>query len=79
VSLQHLRQDKCTKDWRGEVYVMGQLFFRGLGDKTSPVSCLDASTSAEMMERISELVRSYTTESNGDTFKPDTVFESFHY
>ena len=31
------------------------------------------------MERISESVTSYTTESNKDTFKPDTVFDSFHH
>ena len=31
------------------------------------------------MERISESVSSYTTESNEDTFKTDTVFESFHH
>jgi len=31
------------------------------------------------MERISESVSSYTTKSNEDTFKSDTVFESFHH
>ena len=38
-----------------------------------------ASTGAEITDRISESVTSYTMESNEDTFKPDTVFDSFHH
>jgi len=30
-------------------------------------------------ERISASTSSYTTESNKDTLKPDTIFESFHH
>jgi len=36
-------------------------------------------TNEEIAERISTSTSSYTTESNDDTFKPDTIFESFHY
>jgi len=36
-------------------------------------------TDEEVFERISTSTSSYTAESNEDTFKPDTVFESFHY
>jgi len=48
--------------------------FWGLGEKLDLVSRLAANTDAEITERISESVTSYTTESNEDTFKPDTVF-----
>jgi len=53
--------------------------FQGLGEKSSLVSQLAASTDAEIATRISKSVTSYTTESNEDTFKPDTVFDSFHH
>ena len=53
--------------------------FQELGNKTGPVSCLAASTDEEIKERIFAAVSSYTTESNKDTFQPDTVFESFHH
>ena len=33
----------------------------------------------KFVERINASTSSYTTESNEDTFKPDTVFESFHH
>ena len=36
-------------------------------------------TDEEITERISASVSSYTTESNKDTFKLDTVFKSFHH
>jgi len=52
--------------------------FCGLWEKLSLVSRLATSTDAEITERISESVTSYTTESNKDTFKADTVFNSFH-
>ena len=42
---------------------------------TSLAPCTDE----EIAERISASTSSYTTESNEDTFKPYTVFESFHY
>ena len=48
-----------------------------LRKKSGLVSRLTASTDAEITEKISESVTSYTTESNEDTFKPDTVSDSF--
>jgi len=51
----------------------------GLGEKLSLVSRLATSIDTEITERISESVTSYTTESNEDTFKPDTIFDSFHH
>jgi len=48
-------------------------------EKSGLVSGLVASTDAEITERISESVTSYTTESNEDTFKPDNIFDSFHH
>ena len=36
-------------------------------------------TDEEIAERINASASSYTTESNEDTFKPDTIFESFHH
>ena len=53
--------------------------FQDLGNKTGPISRLAASTNEEIKERIFVVVSSYTTESNEDTFHPDTVFESFHH
>jgi len=41
-------------------------FFCGLGEKSGLVSRLTASTDAEIIERIFELVTSYTIESNED-------------
>ena len=38
-----------------------------------------ASTDAEIAERIFESMTSYVTESNEDTFKLDTLFDSFHH
>ena len=40
---------------------------------------LAPSTDEEIEKRISSSTSSYTTESNEDTFKPDTVIESFHH
>jgi len=51
----------------------------GLGEKLSLVSGLATSIDTEITERISESVTSYTSESNEDTFKPDTIFDSFHH
>ena len=47
-------------------------------NKSSSMSRLAPNTDEEIFERISASTSSYTTESNEDTFKPDTVFESFH-
>ena len=48
-------------------------------NKTDPRTRLAPDTDEEIIERISVSTSSYTTESNEDTFKPNTVFESFHY
>jgi len=53
--------------------------FCGLGEKTSLASRFATSTDAKITERISESVISCTTELNEDTFKPNTVFDSFHH
>ena len=56
-------------EWRsGEVKKMSwaNYFFCGLGEKSGLVSRLTASTDAEIIERIFELVTSYTIESNED-------------
>ena len=46
---------------------------------TNPVTSQAPCTDEKIAERISASTSLYTTESNEDTFKPDTVFESFHY
>ena len=48
-------------------------------DKDSPVTSLAPYTDEEIAERINASASFYTTESNEDTFKPDTVFENFHH
>jgi len=53
--------------------------FNGINEKDNPVTSLAPSTDEEIAERINASASSYTTESNEDTFKPDTVFESFHH
>ena len=45
----------------------------------SSVSRLATNTDAKIVERISESVTSYVTESNENTIKLDIVFDSFHY
>jgi len=53
--------------------------FGGLEKILSSVSRLTTSTYSEIAERVSESMTSYITESNEDTFKTDTIFNSFHY
>ena len=53
-------------------------FFQDLGNRIGSVSRLAASIDEEIKERIFMAVRSYTIESNEDTFQPDIVFEKFH-
>jgi len=53
--------------------------FNDINDKFNPVTHLAPSIDEEIAKRISASISSYTMESNKDTFKPDTVFESFHY
>ena len=43
------------------------------------MTSLAPTTDEEIAERIDASASSYTTESNEDTFKPNTVFESFHH
>ena len=49
--------------------------FQGLGDKIGLVSQWAANTNAEIKKRIHALASSYTTESDENTFKRDTIFE----
>jgi len=53
--------------------------FNGITEKDHSVTILAPSSDEEIAERIDASVSSYTTESNEDTFKPDTVLESFHH
>ena len=57
---------------------MGELSVPGV-NKTDLMTRLAPSTNKEITERITASTSSYTTESNEDTFKLDTIFESFHY
>jgi len=53
--------------------------FNGINEKSSPVTSLAPCTDEEITERINASTSSYTTKANENTFKPDTVFESFHH
>ena len=53
--------------------------FNDINDKSNLVTRLAPSTDEEITERISVSTSSYMTESSEDTFRPDTVFESFHH
>ena len=48
-------------------------------NKANPMTRLAPSTDEQIFKRTSASTSSYTTNSNEDTFKPDTVFESFHH
>jgi len=48
-------------------------------NKANPMARLVPSTDNKIFKMISSFTSSYTTESSEDTFKPDTVFESFYY
>jgi len=48
-------------------------------NKTDLMTWLAPSNDEEIIERISASTNSYTTKSNEDTFKPDTIFECFHH
>jgi len=52
--------------------------FNDINEKSNPVAHLAPSTDEEIVERIIAPTSSYMTESNENTSKPDTVFESFH-
>ena len=67
--------------WRsGEVKQMSwaNYHFRDLREKLDLVSRLAASTDTEITKDF-RISNSYTTVSNEDTFKPDTVCDSFHH
>ena len=53
--------------------------FNDINEKSNPVTSLAPCTDEEIAKRISASTSLYTTESDEDTFKPDTVFECFHY
>jgi len=71
--------DYWIEGWGLQADVIGKLLISTLGNKTGPVSPLAANTDEEINERIFVVISSYTTESNEYTFKPDTIFESFHH
>ena len=53
--------------------------FNDINEMDSLVTSLAPCTDEEIAERVNASTSSYTTESNEDTFRPDTVFESFHH
>ena len=53
--------------------------FNDINDKSNPVTRLAPSADEEIVKRIHASTSSYMIESNEDTFKPGTVFESFHH
>ena len=53
--------------------------FNDLGDKVDRLTCLALRTDAEIEKRINASTSSYTIKSIEDTFRPGTVFESFHH
>jgi len=71
-----------TTSWRNisvKQMSWASYLFNDINDKSNPVTHLDPSTDEEIAERISASISLYTTESNEYTFKPNTVFESFHH
>jgi len=68
-----------TTDWRNMGVKQMSWVSYLKNDKYISVTCLAPSTDKEIVERINASTSSYTTESNDDTFKPDTIFESFHH
>ena len=73
----------CTQvtEWRSrgvKQMSWANYLFGGLEEKSSLVSRLTASTDAEIAERNSESMTLHVTESNEDTYKSDTIFDSFH-
>ena len=53
--------------------------FNGVNEKDNPVTSLAPCTDEKNAKRINTSTSSYTTELNEDTFKPNTIFESFHH
>ena len=79
MSLSYLRSNDGAEGRRSQANIMGQLSLSGLREKLGSVTLLAASTDTEIEKRISESAISYITESNEDTFRPDTVFDSVHH
>ena len=76
--LSHLRAVNRMEEWGSQADVLVNLSVLRV-NKATPISRLAPSTGEEIFERISASTNSYTTESSEDTFKSDTVFESFHH
>ena len=71
-----------TSGWRNrgiKQMSWASYLFNDINDKSNPLTRLTPNTDEEITERISASTSSYTMESNEDTFKPDTAFESFHH
>ena len=62
-------RNKCVKQMSWASYL-----FHDINEKSSLVTNLTPYTNEEIVERISAFTSSYTTKSNEDTFKPDTIF-----
>ena len=79
MSLPHLRADIHWRNMGVKQMSWASYLFNGINEKDSPVTSLAPCTDEEIAERINASTSSYTTESNKDTFRPDTVFGSFHH
>ena len=77
--LPHLCRDHWVEIRRGQTNGLGKLSFQQSGDKADQLFYLTPSTNVEIKERIGASTSLYTTEPNKDTFRPGTVFKSFHY
>ena len=76
--LSHLQADNQRNRGVNQMSWVSYLF-NDLNDKNVPVTHLAPSTDEKIAKKISAFTISYTTESNEDTFKPNTVFKSFHH
>ena len=77
--LSHLRPNILLKEQGCQAVVLSELSIQWHNEKDNPVTSLAPCTDEEITERINTSSSSYTTESNEGTFRPDTVFESFHH
>ena len=53
--------------------------FTGFGEKAAPIFGRSPSTVEEIWDRIESATETYTSQSDEDTFKAGTIFESFHH
>jgi len=79
VSLPHLRPDILLEEQGVKQISWASYLFNGITEMDSPVTSLAPCTDKKIAERIDASASSYTTESNEHTFRPNTVFESFHH